>query len=64
MWPFTRRRPARPSPDAVAAAAHADRALIDAKNLDGKVDRAVELAAEIKRVNHIALAVAKSIRGV
>lgn len=63
MWPF-RRRAARPSPDALAASAHADRALIDARNLDSKVDRAVEMAAEIKRVNHIALAVARSIRGV
>lgn len=62
MWPF-RRRPARPSPDAVAASEHADRALIDAKKLDGKVDRAVEMAAEIKRVNHVATAVARAIRG-
>lgn len=63
MWPFRHRRPPRPSPDAVAAAEHADRALIDAKNLDGKVERAVRLAAEIKRVNHIAASLERAIKG-
>lgn len=62
MWPFTRRA-ARPSPDAVAASNQADRALTDAKNLDGRLDRIARQSAEIRRINHIAAAVAKSIRG-
>lgn len=49
--------------DAQAAAAHADRALIDVQALAGKVDRAVELAAEIKRVNHVAAAMVRVIKG-
>ena len=63
MWPFTR-RPASPSPDAEAAAAQADRALTDARNLDSKVEKVARDAAEIKRVNHIAAAMARAIRGV
>ena len=61
-WPF-RRRTGRPSLDAEAAAAHADRALLDVQALAGKVDRAVELAAEIKRVNHVAAAMVRVIKG-
>jgi len=62
MWPF-RRRPARPSPDAEAAVEQASRALRDAKALDVRFEEAARRADEIKRVNHIALAVARSIRG-
>lgn len=61
MWPFRRQR--GPSPDAKAASAQADRALQDARNLDGKVDRVTQVAAEIKRVNHVALAVKRAIQG-
>lgn len=69
MWPFSRRpkpvapAPAPPSPDAEAALRHATRALLDAQNLDRKVERVTREAAEIKRINHIAAAVARSIRG-
>ena len=63
MWPFVH-RPACPSPDAEAAAEQADRALVDAKNLDRKVEKAARDAAEIKRVNHIAANLARAIRGV
>lgn len=62
MWPF-RRRDACPSQDAVAASAQADRALVDAVNLDGRLERVARESAEIKRVNHIAIAVARSIEG-
>ena len=62
MWPFCRRA-ARPSPDAVAASVQAERALTDARNLDGRLEQVARQSAEIKRVNHIAAAVAKSIRG-
>ena len=63
MWPFVH-RPACPSPDAVAASDQATRALADAHSLDRKVERAASTAAEIKRVNHIAAAMARAIRGV
>lgn len=65
MWPF-RRRAACPSEDAQAAAAQADRALVDARNLDGRLERVARESEEIKRINHIAIAVAMSInpRGV
>lgn len=63
MWPFTR-RPACPSPAAEEAAAQAERALTDAKNLGAKVEKVAQDAAEIKRVNHIATAMARAIRGV
>jgi hypothetical protein len=61
MWPFT--RTARPSPDAVAASDQAERALTDAENLDGRLEQIAQQSAEIRRFNHIAAAVAKSIRG-
>lgn len=61
-WPWVRRR-ACPSPDAEAAAQQADRALIDAHNLDGRLARVAREAAEIKRINHVALSVERSIRG-
>jgi hypothetical protein len=61
MWPFRRRVPCA-SEEAVAAADHADRALIDVQNLDMRVAKVAEQSAEIKRVNHIAAAVAMSIR--
>ena len=64
MWPFARRRPACASPDAEAAAEQAERALADAKRLHAKVDRVAKEAAEIKRVNHIAAAMARAIKGV
>lgn len=60
VWPFG--SPA-PSSEAHVAAAQAKRGLIDARNLHGKVEQVAAVAAEIKRVNHIAAAVAKSIRG-
>jgi hypothetical protein len=64
MWPFYRRQMVpHPSPDAEAATSQAERALTDAKNLDTKVDKVAQEAAEIKRVNHIADAVDRSIRG-
>lgn len=61
-WPL-RRRAAYPSPDAEAASEQADRALLDAVNLDRRLDQVARESAEIKRINHIAAAVAKSIRG-
>lgn len=65
MWPFRRHVPCA-SEDAHAAAAQADRALMDARNLDGRLERVARQSAEIKRINHIALAVDRSInpRGV
>ena len=63
-WPFRKKRSAAPSPDATAAAEQADRAFVDAKDLDEKMRHVAAQAAEIKRVNHIAVAVARSIRGV
>lgn len=64
-WPWRRRVPC-PSPEAEHATQQADRALVDARNLDGRLARVARESAEIKRVNHIAIAVAKSInpRGV
>ena len=63
-WPFRKKRAAAPSPDATAAVEQADRAFVDAKGLDEKMRHVAAEAAEIKRVNHIAVAVARSIRGV
>lgn len=60
VWPFG--RPAA-SAEAGDAAEQANRALTDARNLHGKVEKVAAVAAEIKRVNHIAAAVAKSIKG-
>lgn len=61
-WPFSRHVPA-PSQEAQHATAQADRALADARNLDGRLELVARESAEIKRVNHIALAVARSIQG-
>lgn len=60
VWPFHR---GGSTGEADVAVAQACRALADAKNLHGKVEQVAAVAAEIKRVNHIAAAVAKSIRG-
>ncbi len=61
-WPFSRSEH-HASPDAQDAAIQAVRALTDARNLDGRAERVAESLAEIRRTNHIAAAVTKSIRG-
>ena len=62
-WRIRRSLSPAPSPEADAAVEQADRALIDARCLGERFERAAKTAAEIRRVNHIAAAVAKSIRG-
>lgn len=51
------------SPEAEVAFQQASRALEDAQNLAGKVDKAARESAKLRRENHIAAAVVKSIRG-
>jgi hypothetical protein len=63
-WPWRRqRREPIISPEAQEANLQGDRALEDALNLDSRVERVARDAAEIRRVNHIAAAVLKSLKG-
>lgn len=62
-WPWQRRRDPCPSDAAVEAERHADRTLRDVRNLDARADAAARQSAEIRRINHIAAAVAKVIGG-
>jgi len=61
-WPW--RRPGRVPEEAEQAVQHAERLLEDAKNLDARAQKAADTAAEIRRVNHIAAAMARAIKGV
>jgi len=61
-WPWKRQLPC-PSAEAVSAAEHAKRSLVDARNFDRRADRISEELTETLRRNHFAAAVAKAMRG-
>ena len=60
-WPWAKEHGA--SPEAEAAEQQADRALLDAEALRGRAEEVARSLSNTRRVNHIAEAVIRSIRG-
>jgi hypothetical protein len=68
-WPWQRRRPGRPSEEALATAEHVRRAMVDTDRLIAHIDavterahRAASEAESIRVRNHFAEAIAESMQ--